>query len=429
MLSFVYNVCLLLVTLTLLPKWLWKKILKKKYRFGLLHRLGFYLPKINHSKRPVIWIHMVSVGETKAMIGIYAQLKKTYPNAAFFLSSITETGHEEAKRSLPNAEEYFLLPLDISFIMKRLVRRIQPKLLILSESDFWFHLCKYVKKAGGNVFLINGKISPKSTHRFSLIPWFTKSLFDQLDLLCVQNSHYVESFQKLQISPTKIKITGNLKLDVPILMLSSEERKQWQHRMGIKEQNLVITIGSTHEGEEKLLLRSLDPLFKKFPNLKILLAPRHPERFSDVYKWVSDQNYKVERHSQNVSSDAQIILVDEMGILCTCYAISHLAIVGGSFIPGMRGHNILEPIQVGIPVLFGPYMHSQKDLVEIVLQGKAGKQVAIQNLEIEIMKILQDLSTMHKYAFHMTEQMHGVLDRTWNEMKNYLELQPLGIDS
>lgn len=426
LLSLFYDVFLFFISFVLFPKWIWQKFVLKKYQLGLFYRLGFSFPKKAEKKGPLIWFHMVSVGETKAMTGIYAQLKKRYPDAIFFLSNITETGSAEAKRSLPQADEYFLLPLDFSFIMKRLVKHLKPKLLILSESDFWFHLCKYVKNHGGNIFLLNGKISKRSTKRFSLVPWFTKSLFNQLDLLCVQNAQHLESFQKLSVSTEKIKITGNLKLDLPQMMLSSSQRKEWQHLLGIKEQNLVVSIGSTHEGEEKLIIQSLFPLFVKFPNLKILLSPRHPQRFSSVYKWLKQQEYKVDLYSMNPSVHSQIVLVDTMGILSTCYALSHLAIVGGSFIPEIGGHNILEPIQVGIPVLFGPYMDSQKDFVELILQGNAGRQVTVATLETEIMKILQDLSTMHKNAFHMTQQMHGAFNRTWHEIETYLEIKPIG---
>ncbi len=351
-----YNLALLIGILFALPKWL----SQAKYRGTILERLGFRLPQAS-TKKPVIWIHMVSMGETKAMSATYQFLKEKCPNGDFYLSSTTKTGHQEAKRSLTGATAYFLLPLDLSWIMKKLTDRIQPTLFILSESDFWPHVLAAIKKRGGEIILLNGKISPTSVSRFSKFPRFAKKTFQNIDHFYLQNEEYARSFASLNIPQEKISITGNLKLTNPLISLSNDEKQSWRRKFNIGPEETVITLGSTHEGEEELLLQHM-------PKAKILIVPRHPERFSNVKKFIAKTH------------NPDFIVVDQMGILSTCYQLSDLAIVGGSFLPGVGGHNIFEPIQANIPVIFGPYMETQKELVHLILNANAGIQTPIEDL-------------------------------------------------
>lgn len=353
-----YDLILLIGTLLMLPKWL----LQKKYQGSRLQRLGFKLPS-KSSKTPVIWLHMVSMGETRAMIPIYQTLREKYPNAAFFLSNTTKTGHDEAKRSLPNADHFFFLPLDFSWIMKRLTSIIKPNLFILSESDFWPNLLKALKLQGTKIILLNGKISKRSHNRFSKLPLFSNPIFNAIDHLCVQNQLYANRFHSLGIPQDKITITGNLKLAIPTPKLSDQEKSSWKAHFGLKSTDQLITVASTHKGEEELILSQIS-------HHKILLVPRHPERLPILKK--------------KFNNKPNIILVSEMGILPICYQLSELAILGGSFISGIGGHNVYEPVQAGIPVIFGPYMENQQELADLVLSTKAGQQVPIERLRTAI---------------------------------------------
>ncbi|NGX60115.1 MAG: 3-deoxy-D-manno-octulosonic acid transferase [Chlamydiae bacterium] len=387
-----YDFCLLLGAIYSIPKWL----IQKKYRGSRLQRFGFRLPNPS-SKTPSIWIHMVSVGETKAMIPIYERLRTKYPTGAFFLSSTTKTGHNEAKRSLPNADGYFFLPLDLSWIMRRLVLRLKPDLLLLSESDFWLNLISEVKKQKGKVVLLNGKISARSSARFAKFPSFSKRIFAQIDRLCIQNTEYATRFQSLYIPPEKITITGNLKLSIPSQKLTPKEMQTWRDHFGLLPTDRVITIGSTHEGEEEILLPHIQ-------DAKVLLAPRRPERFAQVKKSLEKHPYP------------NVQLVDQMGILHICYQLSDLAIVGGSFLPGTGGHNIFEPIQAGIPVLFGPHMETQKELVDLVLNAQAGIQTPHQDLAKAIPKAL----ILAQNASDLAARGSQPLEATWEALQPYL---------
>lgn len=420
MLSLFYNLILFLLGLLVLPKFLWQRFRYGKYRHSIAQRLGKHLPLLHEKQGPVFWLHMCSVGETKALIPLYRKLKEELPHAHFFISSITETGHAEALKNLKGAEAYFYLPLDFSFLMKKLVKRLSPDFLILSESEFWYHLLKYVKKSGAKSVSVNGKISEKSAYLFKKFSFFSKRLFNYFDHFYVQNQIYYDRFLPF-VEPARLSICGNLKLDIPFTALSASEKIQFQNQLGIKPQDIVITIGSTHAPEEKEILSVLDPLLQEFPHLKILIAPRHPERWNPVAHELSER-YLISRYSlKNPSSDARIILIDTLGILMSCFQISTLAIIGGSFFPGIGGHNIFEPLQADTPVLFGPHMETQTELVEMVLKAHAGKQIIMSDLYLEVKNLLNhppQLNQMKQHAHQTVKKAQGATERVFKELKN-----------
>lgn len=388
----IYDFLLFLGALCLIPKWL----LKKKYRGTISQRLGFSLPK-KANKIPTVWIHMVSVGETKVMIPIYERLRKKYPKGAFFFSSSTKTGHQEAMHCLPNGDGYFFLPLDFSWTMRRLVFRYKPDLLFISESDFWPNLISQIKHIGGKIIVVNGKISHRSAARFAKIPKFSKRLFGKIDKICVQSEEYAKRFHSLYVPQDKITITGNVKLSIPSSTLTEDEKQHWRKKLQIPTTGKIITLGSTHEGEEELLLPHLT-------DYTVLLVPRHPERFAKVKKFLESHSYP------------NVHLVDQMGVLWICYQLSDAAIVGGSFLPGIGGHNIFEPIQAKIPVIFGPYMEAQKELVKLILEYNAGIQTPHENLK----PALEKISNHKEDAQLLSQKGTEPAEVTWEAVQEYL---------
>ncbi|MBS0621192.1 MAG: 3-deoxy-D-manno-octulosonic acid transferase, partial [Verrucomicrobia bacterium] len=267
MFSLLYNCALVLFAL---PKLLFQW---SKYKERIRARLGFDLPTFERGKE-VIWIHSVSVGETRAAVPLFEKLRQEHPNATLLISTTTETGLAEAKRAMPSATTHFLLPLDLSFLMRRAIRHIQPSLLLLVESDFWYHLISLAKEAGAKVVLVNGKISERSTMRFQKFPLFARKIFTPIDHLCLQSSLYETRFLQIGIPKEKITITGNLKLDHPTAKIPPS--------LEIPTEDPILTIGSTHSPEEEYILDALESVWKEFPRLKVLLVPRHPERFGAV---------------------------------------------------------------------------------------------------------------------------------------------------
>jgi 3-deoxy-D-manno-octulosonic-acid transferase len=382
MLKIFYNLALICLFLLALPKLLWDFLVHRKYRRSFAEKLGLRLPSVSLPPQGLrIWVHAVSMGETKAVVPLVKKLQQAYPQASILFSSTTETGQDEAKRSLPGLAGYFFLPLDFSWAMKRLQRYLKPDLLIIAEKEFWLNLVH----AAPRVVLVNGKISERSFSRLKRVPFFSRKLFSAYSAVCLQSEFYVPLFEKLGTDSNKIKITGNLKLDQPIPKI---EVGEWKQKLNILPADRVVTTGSTHAPEEEMLLDALS----SFPTLKILLVPRHPERFNAVAELLEKKGISYFRYSTQTAQgeNPRVTLVDAMGVLNPCYKLSELAIVAGSFIPNIGGHNIFEPVAMGTPVLFGPYMHDQRELVEIILSSKAGRQVTLEELPSFISSFLRE---------------------------------------
>jgi 3-deoxy-D-manno-octulosonic-acid transferase len=419
MLRFIYDLALLLYTLLSLPKFIWEAIWLGKHRKSFLEKLGFKMPVFTLPAAGVrIWVHSISMGETKAVAPLVEQIRKQIPNACIVISTTTETGLSEAKRSMPELDHYFYLPLDFSWTMRRLTHRIKPDLLLLVESDFWYNLVSFNKK----VVLVNGKISETSQSRFRFFSFFSKALFSQFDLLCLQSQRFASRFENLGVAPSKIVVTGNLKFDQPFPHLDIE---RWKTDLGINPHDKVITLGSTHDPEEDQLLSAIEPLFDMFPTLKILLVPRHPERFAAVTALLEKKKIHYAKFSDHLpkQGNERIILIDAMGILGACYQLSDIAIVGGSYVSHVGGHNIFEPAALGIPVIFGPHMESQRDLVDVVVHGGAGKQVPLDSLTstLELMLKIPPLE-MKKAGLKLAEEVQGATGRTWKSIQSFLPI-------
>lgn len=388
------------------------KLFQKKYRKSWKQRLGIGFPTIKKEGRPLIWIHAVSVGETKAIATVAKKLKERSDHPLILISSITETGHAEAIRSLPFADYHVYLPLDLSRIIRPIVRKLKPNLVIVTETDFWFNFLEEAKRQGAKIALINGKISERSLKRYKRFPSFTRPLFSLFDHFCVQSQHYTKRFLDLGINPDKITVTGNLKLDSTPPFMDLEEEAEWKKSLGITENDLVLTLGSTHAPEEKMLLSCLPSI----PNLKILLIPRHPERFDEVAKILEDQNINYFRLSKkNPTGSEKVILIDAMGMLWKCYQISHVSIVAGSFTPKVGGHNIIEPLFYGSSLIYGPFMHAQPELDEIVQNAKAGLKVDPKDLSQTIQRLLSspdERHTLNHAALLLIKNLQGSTEAT-----------------
>ena len=390
----IFNVALFFYLLAILPKLLFD-LLKGKKHPSLLQRLGASLP--NPQGKPVIWIHGVSVGEIKAAQPLFRALKQKHPSAFFLITTTTATGQSEARRSLSEADAFCYLPLDFTFVVRRWVQKLRPQLFLLIESDFWPNLLAAIQRAGGKTILVSGKMSERSFKRFLLFSPLARCLFDRFDLLLVQNQTHHGRFFPFA-NPSRLHITGNLKLD---FQPQIPDTSYWKGKISLP----VITIASTHAPEEEQILDALKNL-----DLFLFLAPRHPERFEAVAELLTQKKIPFIRFSQPHLQGERVVLVDAMGRLPLCYSLSRLAIVGGSFIPQIGGHNILEPCLYGAPVLFGPHMHAQEELTARVLEAKAGRQVPLNQLSSSIRDLLHD-SAMQHAAKKIIETCKGATEK------------------
>lgn len=390
--SFLYQIAILILALISFPKILYQRIEHGKYKDSLSKKMGKEFPVIEKGKRPLIWIHAVSLGEAKAVTTLAKAIKNRINNAVLVISSTTETGHAEAKKSLPFADYHVFLPFDLSFIINPIVKQTDPDLVILTESDFWFNFLQAAKESGSAIALVNGKISERSAKRFHWVQSFTNKLFSFFDILCIQNTYYAERFKSLNIPTNKMVITGNLKFDDVYPFLSDLDLAAFKDRLGIKLGDLVLVAGSTHDPEEKMLLDVSSNLRDKYPQLKIIIVPRHPERFDEVAALISQRQVPFHRYSQNEKNpqDAHIVLMDTMGFLRQCYQTANVAFVGGTFTEKVGGHNILEPCWYSVPVVFGPHMHSQPELLTLIKQYDGGIQTSAHEFQDQIENLLSN---------------------------------------
>jgi 3-deoxy-D-manno-octulosonic-acid transferase len=412
-----YNFSLWLLALLSLPKTLYSYFILRKYRNSLSARFGAHFPYVAEKGLPSIWIHAVSMGETKAIVSLARELKQRFPSTPLIISSTTETGHAEAKRSLPFADYHVYMPLDFRRVVQKILKKAAPGLVLLCESDFWYNFLYYAKQSGAALALVNGKISEKSAFRLRWVPFFSKKLFSLFDKICVQNQTYTKRFVKIGAPSDHITITGNLKFDDDYPQLTHDETVLWRHKLGLESDEIVLTIGSTHPTEEQSLIKILKNIWKKYPKLRVILVPRHPERFKEVglllekerLLWVNftDINRRTGKE--------QVILIDAMGLLRMCYQLSDMAIVAGSFTDRVGGHNLLEPCWYGKPVLVGPYTFSQQELVDLMKQYKTGLQVFLDQVQEVLTRWLEnpnERTEIGERGFMMVSDLKGSTART-----------------
>lgn len=425
MLSLLYNAFIACLFLVCVPKFLYECIFRNKYRTSFLYRLGFKLPRFSHTEKDfVIWVHAISLGETKSGAQLIQEIKKKHPKAVIVLSSGTETGHAEAMKIV--GDNAFFLPLDFSWTMRRLVKRIKPNVVMLIETDFWYHHLLFAKEMGAKILLVSGKISKKSVRFYRVFTQFSAKLFGHFDLICVQNNAYRVRFETVGVKPELMHVTGNLKYDQNTPFLPSKELQSWKEKMGIYDEDRVITIASTHAPEEKWLTEELQKIWQKDPNVKVLLAPRHPERFASVAGLLKAENIAfipLSKLHQKTATE-KVILIDAMGFLPICYQLSELAIIGGSFNDKIGGHNVLEPNFYQVPVFFGPHMATQSDLKKIVLNAKAGVQIPLHELADRLEGFFEDAalrSSMKDAAKNLVLSLKGRIKETYQTIKPFLK--------
>lgn len=427
LINVLYETILFIISLLALPKLLYDYFIYKKYRQSFFARLGIKNQTKNKKieTNALIWIHAVSMGETKAAVALTRELKRLFPDSSLLISSTTETGHAEAKRSFPFADFHIYLPFDFASIIYPLVSRFQPRLVILSESDLWYNFLRYSKDQGAVIALVSGKMSERSMSRFKKVPFFTKRLLNLFDVLCLQNNLYKERFDEIEATPEKVVVTGNLKLDEEYPQLSTDEVNEWKQKLGIDPTQLVLTIGSTHDPEEQLFIQTLKEIWKVTPNLKVLIVPRHPERFKEVAQMLqkADISSISFTNIHERTGNEKVILIDAMGMLRMCYQLSDMAIVGGSYTKKVGGHNILEPCWYGKPVLFGPCMHTQVELVDLVKQYQAGLQVGPEELKDVLLLWIENAETrklIGRQGISLIQDLKGSTKRTVDALSPFL---------
>jgi len=417
--SFFYDLCLHLYVLLSLPR-----ILRNwgKYKNNFPQRFGKGFPRIDKDGKQLIWLHAVSLGETKAVAPLIKKFKDLPNPPLVLLSTTTETGHAEGLKSAPQADFHVFLPFDFKYVIRPILKQTKPDYVILTETDFWYHFQSIAKKCGARLFVINGKISKRSFSRLAKFPFLARQLLGSIEHFYLQGELYQKRFATLGIPKNKLTVTGNIKLDTAIQICDTSSLKE---KLKLTTEP-VLSLGSTHDPEEKIWLEALKQLWLTIPQLKVLLVPRHPERFQTVASLLESHAIPYARWSKGETfQNARILLVDTMGLLRECYQISDIAFVGGSFTPKVGGHNILEPSFYGKPVLFGPHMHSQPDLTDLAISYKSGLQITPEQIVSTLQTLLthpEQLNSLGTAGKVLTQDSKGALEKTCHSLFPLLQM-------
>jgi 3-deoxy-D-manno-octulosonic-acid transferase len=356
------------------------------------------------------WVHAVSMGEVKAIETFLRQAPKA-AGVRVLLSVVTpEALQWAAQQHL--ADELIAAPVDLPWVVRRVVRGVRPRVFISVESEFWPNLLRENRRAGAKVALINGRISQRSFKSYRQLGFLTRALWEWLDLFAVQQKQDADRFAALGVDPVKIHVTGNLKYDLAIKPKTLER--------AIDGKAVVVVVGSTREGEEAELLPAFEEVRRQHPELKVIWAPRHVDRLPEIEALFQSKGLAWRRKSSAdelvapEGEPAAHLLWDSMGDLLEAYRQADVAVVGGSFVP-KGGQNPIEPAALELPVVFGPSMDNFRGVAEnLVVQGGAW-QVALDELSGRLQRLLRDPElrrAMGRRARQAVESEQGATERT-----------------
>ncbi|MCB2154397.1 3-deoxy-D-manno-octulosonic acid transferase [bacterium] len=376
----------------LAPVVTYKRMRYGKYRESLPGMLGKRLPSPPFSPAGVerCWLHSVSVGETIAAGSIYKSLRHRELGWDFLATTTTETGQAQAKRTLEGAEAFAYAPADFSWTVRAFLDAYNPSLYCLFETEIWPNLLSQCGQRGIPVYLINGKVSDRSAERYARARALFRGPLSSIHRFFMQTEKDAERMARILGSDELVRVFGNVKFDALPTPLTVDERADIRGRWGAGEDTIVILAGSTHPGEEEIVLEAYRRARLTNPNALLVLAPRHPERFSPVAELLTRADMRVHRTSTGPNpGDADVVLLDEMGVLARSFGAAEIALVAGSWCP-VGGHNLLEAGVHGIPVLRGPDMHSQPDIVRVLGPEQGAPEVSAEDLGDWLIRLCRD---------------------------------------
>lgn len=422
-----YNVIVTLGFITMLPFLPLLLVSGPRFRAGLAQRFGFYPAALRAASSGVsrpIWIHAASVGEVMSVRPLTAALKQRFPQRKILLSTFTQTGHLMARQN-PNADGVFYVPLDLPWSVRRALAAFDPGVLIIVETEIWPNLLCQAHERGVPAILLSGRVSEEGFRSYFRLAWFFRQVFRRLAACGMQSELDRERIIRLGVAPNKVSIIGSLKQAAPSSADGDSVRPE-----GGRGDGFLWVVGSSHRGEEGIVLDAYMRLKETFSHLRMVLAPRHPQRFAEVERLLVDRGISFVKKSQldghgNFGQD--VMLLDTIGDLVSFYAEADVAFVGGTLVDA-GGHNLLEPARLGKPVLFGPYT-SNTDASAQALK-RTGGGIEVLGADDLVREIGGLLSEPRKYraaserAYEVAAPDSGVLQRSVDVVAGYLAAPP-----
>jgi 3-deoxy-D-manno-octulosonic-acid transferase len=420
MLTFLYNFIWTLAVLIFLP---FLSFFRKARISGRL-RPDLHLAP---SEKKRMWIHALSVGEVISAVPLIRAIKARHPSLSIVFTVKTAQGMEVAKKELPDKAAFLLpMPLDFWWSYSRMFRRINPAIFLYIEGDVWPGLLSYIYKKGVKVFLVNGRISPRTFRSYRRFSPVVRSLLNKFELCLMQSEIDRDRLVDIGLSPQKVKDTGNIKFDRPWRTMEKDEHDQWLNKLNLQPEKILWVAGSTHEGEDRIILETYKRLQDNFPNLFLIIAPRRIEAAEDSFKLSLDMGFNTALRSSltfSKSFNYDVLILDTIGELDRIYGLAHISFVGGSMVP-VGGHNLLEPASFGCPVLFGVHTHNFQLMSEGLLESGGGLRVKDgEDLFLKIKALLSDnklLIAMGAKARGFVLKNSGAVDRIIEHIGGYI---------
>ena len=428
---FLYSSALALGMILSLPYWLYQVLRHGKYRRGFAERMGRIPARIaaSQQKRPVIWIHAVSVGEVLAVSGLVERMRRTFPEHRILVSTTTDTGQDLARKRFGH-ENVFYFPMDFAFAIRSCLREFNPKMVILAETEFWPNFLRLVHSSGARIAVVNARISDRSWPRYRRFGWALGRMLAHVDLFLAQTEEDGRRLESIGANAGKVHVTGNLKFDVN-LPPTPPIVESLRDSLAAEAAGPVLVCGSTVEDEEPPLLRAFENIRVSHPRAVMILAPRHPERFETVASILEQISIPFYRRSRwhGESLKGGVLLVDTIGELAALYGLADVAFVGGSLVP-RGGHNIIEPAQHGVAMITGNHTENFRDIVGLFRSRDAVRIAGVSELPLVLMHLLANEAerlALGRRAKDTILSQVGATDRTLEELGALL-VGPVTVD-
>jgi 3-deoxy-D-manno-octulosonic-acid transferase len=407
--------------LAYLPVFLVRRLRGSGYERSLAQRFGRYGPGL--PAEPRCWIHAVSVGEAATAVPLVEAIAQRWPELAVVMTTVTPTGARVVADRLHGKVTHRYFPLDLPGPVRRALAAVKPRFFIGMETELWPNFLRTLTRRGVPAMIANGRISDRSFRRYHRVRFLTSRMLRDISVFAMQSQEDARRIIALGALPERVVVTGNLKTD--LAPTESGGEAVWQRLLALGEDDLVWIAGSTHRGEEAVVVDAYTALRRRFPKLVLLLAPRHPERVAEVEQLVAERGLAAVRRSDlpKARDRGAVVILDTVGELAQIYRVATVVFVGGSLVP-TGGHNMLEPALLRKPVLFGPHTSNFRESAELLLE--AGGAVLVEDpslLEAHAAELLADADLcrrMGEAALQAIVSRQGAVKQTMELVERYL---------
>ena len=381
--TFLYRLSLPFIILRLL----WRSKRAPAYRQRLNERFAFF---VKPKRSGGLWLHAVSLGEVIAAIPLIREFKKLYPNEIVVVTTTTPTGSHQVQTAFGSQVFHIYLPYDLPGCMQRFLRKIQPRCVVIMETELWPNLLYYCHKSSIPILLANARLSERSARNYARIKPLTKEMLQYITIIAAQTTIESERYILLGMPPNRVVVTGSIKFDINIPQDLNDKAADLRCLLG--NERLIWIAASTHEGEDEQILWVHAQIRSYFPHCLLIIVPRHPERFGSVTQLCKKAGYNVVLRSEGkvCAPDTDIFIGDTTGELLLFYEVADVAFVGGSLVP-VGGHNLLEPAALAKPAITGPYLHNFVEISRLLITAKAIQQIQDKKqLAVAVLAYLKD---------------------------------------